>query len=109
MGPTHVDKVSAAVIAPFVVAALLLPWVCGAAALAGLGQRVGGAIEDFSNDLSGSSSLEQPVAPLVEESVQPTPEESNLVAPSEEEVFPLLPQTLLRLPHRVRRSCSSKS
>jgi hypothetical protein len=83
--------VRAAVIAPFVVAALLLPWVCGAAALAGLGQRVGGAIEDFSNDLSGSSSLEQPVAPLVEESVQPTPEESNLVAPSEEEVFPSPP------------------
>ena len=32
--------VRAGVIAPFVVAALLLPWICAAAALAGTGQRV---------------------------------------------------------------------
>lgn len=42
-----------AVIAPFVVAALLLPWACsGAAALGGV-QRVGSAIDKITNDFSG--------------------------------------------------------
>ena len=83
--------VRAGVIAPFVVAALLLPWICAAAALAGTGQRVGGAIEDFSDDLTDSSSLEEPVAPLLEESFEPTPEESEVAVPSEGEVFPSPP------------------
>ena len=84
--------VRAGVVAPFVVAALLWPWVCGAAAAAGLGQRVGGAIDDFSNDLSSTSSLTEPAAPLTDDSVEPAPTESDFEALAEsEETFPSPP------------------
>ncbi|HHU09240.1 MAG TPA: hypothetical protein GXZ60_04395, partial [Intrasporangiaceae bacterium] len=43
------------VIAPFVVAALLLPWLCGAAVMVGMGQRVSGVFDALSK--GGDSSL----------------------------------------------------
>ena len=62
------------VIAPFVVAALLLPWACGAAAFAGATQRVVTAVDDFSD----VSSLEEiPSA----EPPQETPSAEALVNP----------------------------
>ena len=44
--------VRAGVVAPFVVAALLLPWACGAAAFLGATQRVVSVVDDVSNEFS---------------------------------------------------------
>lgn len=75
--------VRAGAIAPFVVAALLLPWVCGAAAMAGIGQRVDSVVDGLSEDFADVDSPEDPAVPM--------PEESDAALPSEEEVFPSPP------------------
>ncbi|HHX46661.1 MAG TPA: hypothetical protein GX718_04725, partial [Brevibacterium sp.] len=49
------------VIAPFVVAALLLPWLCGAAAVLGMGHRVGDVFDALTN--GADSALMDGVSP----------------------------------------------
>lgn len=62
--------VRAMVVAPFVVAALLLPWACGAAAAIGAGQRVDSVIEEFTNDLSGGFTGGAETDPLLPDALE---------------------------------------
>lgn len=91
--------VRAGVVAPFVVAALLLPWVCVAAALLGIVQRADSLIDEFSKDFSDTSSLQEtaPSLPVESEAAVPSegeealPAQGEEAAPSDEEVFPAPP------------------
>lgn len=66
--------VRAGVVAPFVVAALLLPWACGAAAAVGIGGRAQTLVDQFTQDFSGGLLEEtQEATPLADESQEANP------------------------------------